>query len=39
MRSEMPEMAACSPSGSLVDAVLNMGLAAPIDVQVGGLDR
>ena len=36
MRSEMPEMAAYFSSGSLVDAVLNMGLAAPIDVQVAG---
>ena len=38
MQTEMPELAAYFSSGSLVDAVLNMGLAAPIDVQVGGTD-
>jgi multidrug efflux pump subunit AcrB len=36
MRTEMPELAAYFSSGSLIDAVLNLGLAAPIDVQVGG---
>jgi multidrug efflux pump subunit AcrB len=36
MQEEMPELAAYFSSGSLVDAVLNLGLAAPIDVQVGG---
>ena len=36
MRQEMPELAAYFSSGSLVDAVLNLGLAAPIDIQVGG---
>jgi multidrug efflux pump subunit AcrB len=36
MQQEMPELAAYFSSGSLVDAVLNLGLAAPIDVQVGG---
>jgi multidrug efflux pump subunit AcrB len=36
MREEMPELAAYFSSGSLIDAVLNLGLAAPIDVQVGG---
>src|SRR4029077_19280271 len=38
MQQEMPELAAYFSSGSLVDAVLNLGLAAPIDVQVGGTD-
>lgn len=38
MRREMPELAAYFASGSLIDAVLNLGLAAPIDVQVGGTD-
>lgn len=38
MQEEIPELAAYFSSGSLVDAVLNMGLAAPIDVQVGGTD-
>ena len=36
MQEEMPELAAYFSSGSLIDAVLNLGLAAPIDVQVGG---
>ncbi len=35
---QMPELTAYFSSGSLVDAVLNMGLAAPIDIQVGGTD-
>src|SRR6185437_14037238 len=33
---EMPELSAYFQSGGLVDAVLNMGLPAPIDVQVDG---
>jgi multidrug efflux pump subunit AcrB len=36
MQRELPELAAYFSSGSLVDAVLNLGLAAPIDIQVGG---
>lgn len=38
MQAEMPELTAYFSSGSLVDAVLNLGLAAPIDIQVGGTD-
>ncbi len=38
IESELPELAAYFQSGSLVDAVLNLGLPAPIDVQVGGSD-
>ncbi|HLH45030.1 MAG TPA: efflux RND transporter permease subunit [Bryobacteraceae bacterium] len=38
MQREMPELSAYFSSGSLVDAVLNLGLAAPIDIQVGGSD-
>ncbi len=34
--SEMPELTTYFQSGGLVDAVLNLGLPAPIDVQVGG---
>ncbi len=34
--SEMPEVTAYFQSGGLVDAVLGMGMPAPIDVQVGG---
>ncbi len=38
IQREMPELATYFSSSSLVDAVLNLGLAAPIDVQVGGTD-
>jgi multidrug efflux pump subunit AcrB len=34
--SELPELTAYFQSGGLVDAVLNMGMPAPIDVQVAG---
>jgi multidrug efflux pump subunit AcrB len=36
MQDELPELTAYFQSGGLVDAVLNMGLPAPIDVQVAG---
>jgi multidrug efflux pump subunit AcrB len=36
MEKELPELTAYFQSGGLVDAVLNMGLPAPIDVQVAG---
>jgi multidrug efflux pump subunit AcrB len=36
MAQELPELAAYFQSGGLVDAVLNLGLPAPIDVQVEG---
>ena len=36
---EMPELATFFSSGSLVDAVLNMGMQAPIDIQIGGTDQ
>jgi multidrug efflux pump subunit AcrB len=34
--SQLPQLSAYFQSGGLVDAVLNMGLPAPIDVQVSG---
>ncbi|MDQ6701158.1 MAG: efflux RND transporter permease subunit, partial [Acidobacteriota bacterium] len=34
--TDLPQMSAYFQSGGLVDAVLNMGLPAPIDVQVAG---
>ncbi|MHB8523028.1 MAG: efflux RND transporter permease subunit [Limisphaerales bacterium] len=34
LRAEMPQVTAYFQSGGLVDAVLNLGLPAPIDVQV-----
>ncbi|MGB8354013.1 MAG: efflux RND transporter permease subunit, partial [Chthoniobacteraceae bacterium] len=36
MKKELPELTAYFQSGGLMDAVLNMGLPAPIDVQVNG---
>ena len=36
MREDLPEVSAYFQSGGLVDAVLNMGMPAPIDVQVSG---
>ncbi len=36
MRTEAPELAAYFQSGGLVDAVLNLGQPAPIDIQVSG---
>ncbi len=36
LNTEMPELTTYFSSGGLVDAVLNMGLPAPIDVQLAG---
>src|SRR5689334_20709628 len=36
IESDMPELSAYFSSGGMVDAVLNLGLPAPIDVQVAG---
>jgi HAE1 family hydrophobic/amphiphilic exporter-1 len=36
METDLPEITAYFQSGGLVDAVLNLGLPAPIDVQVAG---
>ncbi|MCU1259648.1 MAG: acriflavin resistance protein [Bryobacterales bacterium] len=36
MASDLPQLVSYFQSGGLVDAVLNLGLPAPIDVQVGG---
>jgi HAE1 family hydrophobic/amphiphilic exporter-1 len=38
MRTDMPEISTYFQSGGLVDAVLNLGMPAPIDVQVSGSD-
>lgn len=38
MAAEMPEVTAYFQSGGLVDAVLSLGMPAPIDVQVAGSD-
>ncbi len=36
METDLPQLSSYFQSGGLVDAVLNMGLPAPIDVQVAG---
>ena len=36
LRNDIPELSAYFQSGGLVDSVLNLGLPAPIDVQVSG---
>jgi multidrug efflux pump subunit AcrB len=36
LNADLPELSAYFQSGGLVDAVLNMGMPAPIDVQVSG---
>jgi HAE1 family hydrophobic/amphiphilic exporter-1 len=38
MRNQQPQLSAYFQSGGLVDSVLNLGLPAPIDVQVSGMD-
>lgn len=36
LRAQMPQVAAYFQTGGLVDAVLNLGLPAPLDIQVSG---
>src|SRR5712692_9406791 len=36
VRAELPQLSAYFQSGGLVDAVLNLGFPAPIDIQVSG---
>jgi multidrug efflux pump subunit AcrB len=38
LRNGMPELSTYFQSGGLVDAILNLGLPAPIDVQVSGMN-
>jgi multidrug efflux pump subunit AcrB len=38
LQNDMPEVSSYFQSGGLVDAVLNLGLPAPIDVQVSGMN-
>jgi multidrug efflux pump subunit AcrB len=38
LADEMPELATYFSTGSLVDAVVNMGAPAPIDIQISGAD-
>jgi multidrug efflux pump subunit AcrB len=39
IQQEMPELSVYFSSGSLVDSVVNLGLAAPIDIQVAGTNQ
>ncbi|HTQ52482.1 MAG TPA: efflux RND transporter permease subunit [Candidatus Acidoferrales bacterium] len=38
LKKELPQMTAYFQTGGLVDAILNMGLPAPLDIQVSGMD-
>jgi multidrug efflux pump subunit AcrB len=38
LRNDLPEVSAYFQAGGLVDSVLNLGLPAPIDVQVSGMN-
>jgi multidrug efflux pump subunit AcrB len=38
LRNDLPEISTYFQTGGLVDAVVNLGLPAPIDIQVGGND-
>lgn len=38
LRDDLPELSTYFQTGGLLDAVVNLGLPAPIDIQVGGRD-
>jgi multidrug efflux pump subunit AcrB len=38
MEKELPQVSAYFQTGGLVDAVLNLGMPAPLDIQVSGMD-
>ena len=38
LRRELPQVSAYFQTGGLVDAILNLGLPAPLDIQVSGMD-
>ena len=38
LQKEMPEVSAYFQTGGLVDAILNLGMPAPLDIQVSGMD-
>jgi hydrophobic/amphiphilic exporter-1 (mainly G- bacteria), HAE1 family len=38
LRRDLPELSAYLQTGGLVDAIINQGLPAPLDVQVNGMD-
>jgi multidrug efflux pump subunit AcrB len=39
LRRELPEVSAYFQTGGLVDAILNQGIPAPLDIQVSGMDQ
>ena len=38
MRRDLPELGAYFQTGGLVDAVINQGIPAPLDIQISGMD-
>ncbi len=38
LKKELPQVAAYFQTGGLVDAILNLGMPAPLDIQVSGMD-
>jgi multidrug efflux pump subunit AcrB len=38
LRQELPQVSAYFQTGGLVDAILNQGMPAPLDIQVSGMD-
>jgi multidrug efflux pump subunit AcrB len=38
LRTQLPQVSAYFQTGGLVDAILNQGLPAPLDIQVSGMD-
>src|SRR5208283_3272339 len=38
IRQELPQVSAYFQTGGLVDAILNQGMPAPLDIQVSGMD-
>ncbi len=38
LRRQLPELRAYFQTGGLVDAILNLGMPAPLDIQVSGMD-
>jgi multidrug efflux pump subunit AcrB len=38
LRRDLPQLSAYFQTGGLVDAVLNLGMPAPLDIQVSGMD-
>ena len=38
LQRELPQVTAYFQTGGLVDAILNLGMPAPLDIQVSGMD-